>query len=75
MDINQFFTSHAVDIFAAMIFLVTMLIGAKRGFLRTLSEFVCGLIAFTAAKLLATPAAMLLLFATLFIIKRKQKAS
>lgn len=57
MDITVLLKEHAIDIFAFAIFILMMLIGAKRGFLRTLAEFACSLLAFTAAKLLATPAA------------------
>ncbi|MCR5782282.1 MAG: hypothetical protein K6G90_06035 [Clostridia bacterium] len=57
MDMTLFLKEHVIDIIAAAIFLLMMFIGAKRGFLRTLSEFVCSLLAFTAAKLLSTPAA------------------
>ena len=57
MDPGQFLTAHVVDIAAVVIFILTMIIGAKQGFTRTLVGFACGLLAFTGAKLLATPAA------------------
>lgn len=57
MDISLVLKEHVIDIFAFAIFLLMMLIGAKRGFLRTLAEFGCSVLAVTAAKFLSTPAA------------------
>ena len=57
MDIGQLLLDHIVDIAAVIIFLISMLIGAKQGFTKTLVGFTCNLLAFTGAKLLAAPAA------------------